>query len=382
MRIVVDANIPYIRRHIEAFGEVLYKSGSEITAEDVRDADALIVRTRTRCDSSLLKGSKVKFIATATIGFDHLDVEFLNEAGIQWANCPGCNAASVAQYVESALLLLAIQRGWKDFADVSLGIVGVGHVGTAVLQKAQMLGFGRILLCDPPRVHAEGISLCSKLPFKGVVWTDLSTLARESDILSFHTPLSFAPTPWPTFHMVDARFLSSLKSGAVFINSSRGEVACTQALIEALDADKGLTAMIDTWEDEPNISRQLLSRVFLGTPHIAGYSADGKANATRMVLAALANFVGKENVDLNKIQPPALPREYQYFSKSSIFYEPQHRAVEIGKEGLEDRVSGLPNWASESLRLYNPMRDFLALRESPQSFELLRANYPLRREHA
>ena len=382
MHIVVDANIPYIRGHIEAFGEVLYKKGSEITAEDVRDADVLVIRTRTRCDGSLLKGAKVKFIVTATIGFDHLDLQFLQDAGIQWVNCPGCNATSVAQYVESALLLLAIQRGWKGFASATLGIVGVGHVGTAVFHMAQKLNFGRILLCDPPRVYAEGLSLSSELPLRGVAWTSLSTLAHESDILTFHTPLSFAPSPWPTFQMVDAHFLSSLKSGAIVINSSRGEVVCTQALVEALDADKGLTAIIDTWESEPNISRALLSRVFLGTPHIAGYSADGKANATRMALAAVAHFLGKPCFDFEKIQPPALPEGYKYFSGPSTFCESQGRATEVGEEALHCQVAGLPTWVLESLRLYNPMRDYLALRECPQNFELLRANYPLRREHA
>lgn len=369
MKIVADAQIPFLRGWAERLGEVTYVPGAAISKKDVQHADALIVRTRTRCDSNLLEGTNVQFIATATIGYDHVDLDYLHRAGIGWANCPGCNAASVAQYVRSCLLLLAAHGAWDNsvetvvplekpavrtealcgtFARLTLGIVGAGHVGEQVAQMADNLGFGRILRCDPPRAEREGAA----------EFMNLEEVAAESDIVTFHTPLTRLARPHATFHLASADFFNWLKRGAVLFNSSRGEVVDTEALKEALRKKRIRAAVVDTWENEPHIDLELLRLVFVGTPHIAGYSADGKACGTRMALQALARHFGKDVTQFDDIMPPSLPAGYAYY--------PEGEAKSFG----------------DALRLYDPTRDCLALRAHPDAFEKLRGNYPLRRERA
>ena len=336
MKVIVDNKIPYIKEAIgQIADEVIYLPGAAFTKEAVKDADALIIRTRTRCDRTLLEGSKVKFIATATIGYDHIDTDYCREAGITWTNCPGCNAGSVEQYVHSVLLLLKRNKGLK-LENTTLGIVGVGHVGSRVARMAESLGM-KVLLNDPPRAD-RGES--------GFV--DLATLARECDVITFHTPLHREGV-YRTFHLADEDFLFSLKRTPYLINSSRGEVVDTASLLAALAAGRVKDAIIDTWEYEPNISRELLEVAFLGTPHIAGYSADGKANATRMSLEALCKHFGIEAAF--HIEPPASPSTTVTESADETF-----------------------------LQAYDPTRDSDWLKASPDKFEWFRGNYPLRRE--
>ena len=367
MKIVIDSKIPYIRGYAEQLGQTFYKAGASITRDDLLDADALIIRTRTHCNKALLEGTKVKFIATATIGYDHIDTAYLKEAGIAWTNCPGCNANSVAQYVESCLLQLSLHECWQNtmltpstaplngveekfhpkFSQLTLGIVGVGHVGSAVLKMAKRLGFGRILLCDPPRAEREGEN----------AFSSLKEVAQVADVITFHTPLTHAKTSaYPTYHLANQAFFDMLKPTAVVINSSRGEVVDTLALKQALEQHKLRTAIIDTWEDEPRIDTSLLNQVFIGTPHIAGYSADGKANGTRMSLQAVARFIGKDPAMFNAVCPPVMPQNYSYYP-----------------EGDGQQMA-------EELKFYDPVRDFVALKQHPEKFEELRGNYPLRRE--
>lgn len=359
MKLVIDSKIPFMRGFAEKLGKVHYLPGASITADDVADADALIIRTRTHCNRQLLEGSKVKFIATATIGYDHLDLDYLRQAGIDWTNCPGCNARSVAQYVESALLLLAAHGCWSPqpflpsgklnrqvFSKLTLGIVGVGHVGEQVRLMAERIGFGRILCCDPPRAEREGQT--------GFV--SLAEMARQADVITFHTPLTHQPEAHPTFHLADAEFFSLIRPSAVLFNSSRGEVVDTEALKHALRSGALREAIIDTWEEEPNIDRELLSMAFLATPHIAGYSADGKANGTRMSLQAVARHFGLDPAPFAAVAPPQLPENFAYFPEGD-------------------------GWKmDEALRLYDPTRDSLALKSAPETFEKLRGDYPLRRE--
>lgn len=270
MKVIIDHKIPYIKEAISRIAdEVVFLPGNAFTKEEVKDADALIVRTRTTCNRELLEGSQVKFIATATIGYDHIDTEYCREAGITWTNCPGCNAGSVEQYVHSVLLLLKREKG-LDLEKSTIGIVGVGHVGSRVKRMAEGVGM-KVLLNDPPRAE-QGES--------GFV--DLETIARECDVITFHTPLS-REGRYATFHLVNHEFLVSLKRTPYIINSSRGEVVDTDALLVALAAGKVRDVVIDTWENEPDINHELLDVAFLATPHIAGYSADGKANATRKI---------------------------------------------------------------------------------------------------
>jgi len=347
MKAVVDDKIPFIEAPLrELMDEVKFLPGSQIAAEDVRDADVLIVRTRTRCDRALLEGSKVRLVATATIGYDHLDLDYLHSAGIAWANCPGCNATSVAQYVRNSLLLWC-RENEVETEKLTVGIVGVGHVGRAVCEALVPLGC-HLLLNDPPRQEAEDNLLPNG---DHIEWASLKALQERCNVITLHVPLTYAGAH-ATHHLVDEAFLQGFKQRPLLINAARGGVVDDEAAERALDEGRICQAVIDTWEAEPNIRRSLLEKVFLGTPHIAGYSADGKANATRMTLESVCKWMGKEmSFD---IQPPALPAHMQ-----------------------------LPNdpW-ERALALYNPADDSQRLKNCPDSFEKLRGNYPLRREKA
>lgn len=336
MKVIVDNKIPYIKGIIEQMAdEVIYLPGKDFTPEQVKDAEALIIRTRTVCNRELLEGSKVRFISTATIGFDHIDTEYCRKAGITWSNCPGCNAGAVEQYVHAVLALLQQEKG-IHLDKMCLGIVGVGHVGERIRQMALGLGM-KVLLNDPPRADNGETGFCS-----------LNTLAEQCDIVTFHTPL-IREGKYKTFHLADRIFFRKLQHKPYLINTSRGEVVETEALLEALNAGTVAGAVIDVWENEPHISLELLDKVFIGTPHIAGYSADGKANATRMVLEAFCRFFHKPvkfHLTLPEISRPALSSD-------------------------------------ENLRIlqqYNPHTDCRNLRTHPEQFEQLRGDYPLRRE--
>lgn len=338
MKVIVDNKIPFIKEAIEQIAdEVVYAPGTDFTPAMVQDADALIIRTRTRCNRELLEGSKVQFIATATIGFDHIDTEYCREAGIIWKNAPGCNSASVAQYLQSTLVLLQQLKGIK-LSETTIGIIGVGNVGSKIAKVAQELGM-RVLLNDLPREDKEG----------GKDFSSLQTLAEECDILTFHVPL-YKEGKYKTFHLADDSFFQSLRRKPVIINTSRGEVIETNALLEALETGLISDAIIDVWENEPNINLTLLNKVFLGTPHIAGYSADGKANATRMSLDALCRHF---NLQANyRIIPP----------------EPEQSQLTV--TSMEEAY----------LKMYDPRRDSEVLKAHPELFEKLRGDYPLRRE--
>ena len=328
-KIVVDDKIPFIREKLEQLAdEVVYLPGAGIRADDVHDADALIVRTRTRCDEQLLSGSSVQFVATATIGYDHIDTAYLQQAGITWTNCPGCNSGSVAQYVECSLLLL--QREHRlQLHDMTIGIVGCGHVGSKVKGVAERLGM-RVLVCDP---LLEGD------------FVPLSTIEREADIITFHVPLT-REGEYATWHLADESFFHRLLHAPYIINTSRGAVVDNAALLSALEDGRVKDAVIDVWENEPLLSITLLQRVFIGTPHIAGYSADGKVNANNMVIDALCRHFHLPNP--GAITAPSLPADFPYH--------------------------GNP------LDLYNPSIDSDLLKKDPTKFEFLRNNYPLRRE--
>lgn len=253
MKIIIDDKIPFMRGQAERLGTAVYLPGAAITADDVRDADALIVRTRTRCDEAMLKGSRVKFIATATIGFDHIDTAWLAENGIGWTNCPGCNAGSVAQYVESALLLLARAGRIRLDAATTLAVVGVGHVGTQVALMAKRLGLN-LLLCDPLRLQGcggveEGSAAAGGIADAACCAT-LDDVCRQADIITFHTPLTRQGLH-ATFHLASADFFSRLQRRPVVINSSRGEVVDTSALLGALRGGIVREAVVDTWENSP-----------------------------------------------------------------------------------------------------------------------------------
>ncbi len=338
MKVLIDVKIPYLKGVIETLAdEVVYTESADFTPALVREADALFVRTRTLCDRALLSGSSVQFIATATIGFDHIDTTYCEIAGIAWANAPGCNAGGVEQYVHSALLLLERERG-LTLAGATLGVVGVGHVGTRVAAVGCKLGM-HVMLCDPPRADREGSD-----GFFG-----LDELAAACDIISFHTPLT-TNGRYPTYHLANDSFFHSLQKRPFIINTSRGEVVDTAALRCALTDGRVADAVIDVWEYEPTIDRELLRRVYLGTPHIAGYSAEGKANATRMALQAFCRHF-------------ALPQHFEI-----VLPPPEIPVIEARSE------------TDAQLATYDPRRDSRMLKQSPELFEQLRGTYNYRRE--
>lgn len=265
MKIVIDSAIPFIKGVLEPFAEVVYVAGDSFTPQIVADADGLIVRTRTHCNRELLDGSKVEFIATATIGFDHIDMEYCRSHGIKVITAAGCNARGVLQWVAAVLVALSKREGFEPH-ERTLGIVGVGNVGKLVKHYAESWGF-KVLCCDPPRQEREELD-----------FLQLEQLLPQVDILTLHTPLDST-----TRGMIDSKMLSLLHDDAVVINASRGEVVCSSALLE-----RNITCALDVWENEPNIDAQLLERAFVTTPHIAGYSLQGKANATAMSVGALA----------------------------------------------------------------------------------------------
>ena len=340
MKIVADADIPFLEGVFEPYADVMYKKGDQIVREDLMDADVLIVRTRTQCNADLLEGTPVKMVTTATIGMDHIDLEYCQSRGIKVANAAGCNAGGVMQYVFSAVYGVAARKGIK-LDDAKFGIVGVGNVGTKIEELARYLGF-EVLRCDPPRAAAEGEEgFCS-----------LEYLLENSDIVTMHVPLDET-----TRGMADETFFALMKPGAIFINAARGEVINEEALIAA--SPKLGAVVIDTWCNEPKINQDLLEVADIATPHIAGYSYQGKENATIMAVRAVARHLG---------------------FKALKYYRPRYD--EEGHEPVKLDLKGKNHGEIAAVFQYNyPIfTDDFRLRMNPEGFEKLRAEYQYRRE--
>ena len=360
-RIIIDANIPYIRGAFDDVADVEYLVAKDITHDKAMNADALIVRTRTRCNAELLEGTRVKMIATATIGIDHIDTEYCDTHGIQWTNAPGCNAESVAQWVGSALAVWANKHN-SSLVGKTIGIVGHGHVGKRVERLAHKLGMN-VLLNDPP--------LALENPDK---YVDLHTIARECDVITFHTPLT-REGKFATYHLADEEFFEIIKkrtkqhtpppygtspktgkeykSSSLIINAARGGIINEKALLDSLlptPCTLLLDFAIDCWDGEPETNSELRQRALIATPHIAGYSADGKLNATQQVVQAVA-------IALN-----ITPNTIEGLSEKKT----------TDKEGDELK--------DELLNNYNILADSDALKAEPEKFEHFRSNYPVRRE--
>lgn len=336
MKIVIDEKIPYISDALKLMGHtVVEKAGNAIVADDVRDAGALFVRTRTECNASLLDGSSVRFIGTATIGYDHIDNDYCKSSGIYWCSAPACNAGGVVQYVQSSIYAWC---GSRQLKGLTLGVVGVGAIGTRVAAWAVSQGM-RVLLNDPPREASGEHGFVS-----------LQEIARESDIITFHPTLTRSGL-FPSFHLGGEDFFASVQRVPLVINASRGAVVDNAAALKAVKEGRIADIVLDVWEGEPLINRELLEAAFIATPHIAGYSAEGKYNATCIVLSKFADFTGyKDALPIVPLAPPANP------------------LVEAANE------------SEALLRIYNPMTDSAALKCSPHQFEELRNNYNFRRE--
>jgi len=328
LHFVADKNIPFLHGLLEPFGRVDYLTEPEMTPETVRDADALLVRTRTKCNEALLDGSKCRFVGTCTIGTDHLDLPWLATRGITAANAPGCNAPAVAQYVMASILKLHN----RPLSQYTIGIVGVGNVGKIVADWASQLDM-HVMLNDPPRQAAEG----------GESWRSLDEIASKADIITFHTPLDAS-----TRHLADDAFFSSLRRSPIIINAARGPVVDNDALVKSIESGLVSHAVIDCWEGEPSsINLRLLQLADIATPHIAGYSYEGKVRATRMILDALCETLGLPRIDMEQKVPAGAAKSVN---------------------------------ASSILRSYDPMTDTMALKANPSNFETMRNHYDLRHE--
>lgn len=339
IKIIIDDNIPFIKGVFEPYADVIFKNGREINRDDVADADALVVRTRTRCNRELLENSRVTLVATATIGMDHIDTEWCANNNVEVHNAAGCNAGGVMQYVFSALYGTCAHNG-ISLEGKTIGIVGVGNVGRKVEMMARYLGFN-VLLNDPPRAEAEGPE----------AFVSLDYLLANADIVTMHTPLNPG-----TRGMCNEDFFFKMKSGAIFINASRGEVVNEAALKAA--RPKLTSVVIDTWNNEPFIDRELLDMVDIATPHIAGYSYQGKMNGTAMAVQAVARRFGI--YQLYDFYPAQLPDD-----------TPQ-------KLDLKDKTQG--QIAATFQYNYPIFTDDFIFRMEPDKFEYLRENYNYRRE--
>lgn len=329
MRIIADDNIPFLKGRLEEEAEVTYVDQWGFTPELVKDADALVIRTRTRCDKSLLQGSGVRLIATATIGMDQIDREWCAANGITVRNAPGCNAPGVAQYVWSSLLRMGF-----DLRKDTIGIVGCGNVGSIVREWGEALG-ARILVSDPPKEEAGAAG----------EYTALEELLERSDAVTLHTPLTKSGKH-ATHHLIGERELSLIREGKILVNAARGPVVDFKALKPHVTCGR-IRAVIDTWEGEPEIDSELLGAVKYGTFHIAGYSRQGKERATRMALEAVKDTLG----------------------------------IKADISGLESAYTGTPGLTPERIvSSYDPAGDTIALREKPEEFDILRKNYIYREE--
>jgi len=346
MKIVADKTIPFLKGIPEDFAEVVYLSSTEFSPVTTRDADALIVRSINKCNRELLEGSHVKLITTATIGFDHIDTNYCDEAGICWRNAPGCNAVSVSQYVLSSLFCLA-QRKNESLKDKTIGIVGVGHVGKEVQKLCTALGM-RVLLNDPPRAGEEG----------GADFVSLEEIAREADIITIHTPLE-KNGEYPTFHLADKAFFGMLKNRPWFINAARGGIHDTEALIRAKTDGLISELILDCWESEPLINKRLLELAAIATPHIAGFSADGKANATRACLENIAEFFRIPNVRTKDVVPPPPMTPVIDLAMSEA---PVEQAVfhSFSPVGIDNALRALPENFESFRAKYDHPREFSA----------------------
>lgn len=328
MKIIADDNIPFLQGRIKG-AEVIYVDQHSFTPELVHDADAVVIRTRTRCGETLLGGSKVKLIATATIGTDQIDMEWCAANGITVRNAPGCNAPGVAQYVWSALL-----RSGFDPGRHTLGIVGCGNVGSVVKAWGEKLGV-KMLINDPPRQEGGDAG-----PF-----TDLDTLLSQSDAVTLHTPLT-AGGAHPTHHLIGQYELALMRDGSLLVNAARGPVVDFTSLAAEVKGGR-LRTVIDTWEGEPEVDPELLGKALYGTFHIAGYSRQGKERATRMALEALHEELG----------------------------------AEVNTTGLSPAYAGPSELNPELIKAsYDPATDTAALRLAPENFDTLRRNYKYREE--
>lgn len=356
MRIVADENIPLLESFFGDIGEIHRVSGRSMSAADVENADILLVRSVTWVDQALLEGSRVGFVGTCTIGTDHVDKDWLESSNISFSSAPGCNANSVVEYVLSVISLHAERRGVADWSKLSVGIVGAGNVGGELARKLERLGFD-VLCCDPPRAEREGDDAQDFVSLDDVMGCDVVTL---------HTPL-IRDGEHNTLHMFGRERLSELREHQLLINTSRGEVIDTAALLSRLHEPNAPTVVLDVWEHEPRIHTELLDKVWLATPHIAGYSLEGKVQGSEMVYQALSRYMGL----------PARKKAGQFLPEPAL-----------NKLSFTSAAEEMDSANIAMRSCYDPRRDDARMRlamsrpaeERGPAFDRLRRDYPVRRE--
>ncbi|TDO06847.1 MULTISPECIES: 4-phosphoerythronate dehydrogenase PdxB [Halomonas] len=365
MRIVVDANVPAAQTCFGGLGEVVRLPGREIDAAALQEADALVVRSITRVDAALLaKARRLRFVGTCTIGTDHVDERALAERDIAFASAPGCNAEAVVDYVLGSLLTLAERQAWR-LAERRVGIVGVGNVGGRLLARLMAMGID-CLACDPPRVEAESVEAQASVEQRLAGFVELDALIDACDVICLHTPL-VSEGRYPTWPLLDAQHIAALAPGSVLLNAGRGDCLDGQALRQRLAGQGDISAVLDVWQHEPAIDHGLADLAAIATPHVAGYSLDGKLRGTQRIYRALAQHVGlPAPLTLADLAPaPAV-------------------SCLVLDAGLD---------REEALRLamravYDPRRDHDSLHREARrqgmakGFDACRAGYPLRREFA
>lgn len=348
MKILVDENMPYAQQLFCQLGEVKAVPGRPLPIEELDDTDALMVRSITKVNASLLAGKPVKFVGTATAGFDHVDTAWLEQQKIAFSSAPGCNAIAVVEYVFSALMVFAEQEGFQ-LTDKTVGIVGVGNVGGRLAKRLRALGVN-VLLCDPPRADRGDDEQ----------FHSLETLLKQADILTFHTPLNKSGR-YNSYHLINESNLDILPEGRILINASRGEVIDNAALLSALNQGKKLRVVLDVWEPEPDLSLELLNKVDIATPHIAGYTLEGKARGTTQVYEAYCDFIG---------QP-------QHVELSTLLPKPLISTIYVQGELTQTLLKQLIHLVYDVRRDDAPLRKVAGIKGE---FDKLRKFYPVRRE--
>lgn len=347
--------MPLVEEAFKTIGKTTVLEGRTITADDLKDVDIFATRSTTKVNKQLLQGSKIKFVGTATIGIDHMDTDYMENNGIKWCYSPGCNANSVSEYLVAGLLHLARKNNFT-LEGKTIGIIGIGNVGKLVVKKAEALGM-RILQNDPPRQRAENSSQ----------FVSLEQIKQESDIITVHVPLTKEGID-ATYHLIDKNFFSQTKENLIFIDAARGPIVDTPALINAIDTGTVSHCIMDTWEGEPDLVQELLDKVDIGTPHIAGHSYEGKVQGTIMVFEQACKYFGIES---NWNPEPFMP-------------EPIIPELSIDATNMEDEAV-LEKLVSQ---VYDIIQDDTNLRkistktgnDRKAHFDSLRKNYPMRRE--
>ncbi|MCP5160542.1 MAG: 4-phosphoerythronate dehydrogenase PdxB [Hahellaceae bacterium] len=352
MKIIADENIPLLDKLFGVIGEVVRFPGREIDANCLGDAEILLVRSVTKVNQQLLEGSHIRFVGTCTIGTDHIDEAYLQSRGIAFASAPACNANSVVEYVLSCLCLIS-ESGGRPLEKLTVGIVGAGNVGGRLAERLQRMGI-RCLINDPPRADAGATGMVS-----------LDEI-MSADVISLHTPLTF-DGDHPTYHLFDAARIESLKSGQVLINTGRGAVVDNAALLQKLNSDPFSCAILDVWEGEPEISIELAKKVMIATPHIAGYSLEGKANGSEQIYQALCQHVG-------------LPGRYgaAQFLPEPFLTKMTFSSQASPEKALFSAIRAVYDVRSDHLKTLNALT--CAPVNVSEQFDYLRKDYPVRRE--